>query len=89
VFSVGIDGLDPHELSAILESEYGILTRSGLHCAPGAHATIGSAPRGGTTRLSFGPYLQPHDVKYAADALGQICHRMRDSSAHSAQHAEA
>jgi len=89
VFSVGIDGLDPHELSAILESEYGILTRSGLHCAPGAHATIGSTPRGGTTRLSFGPYLQPHDVKYAADALGQICHRMRDSSAHSAQHAEA
>ncbi len=81
VFSVSLDGLDPHELSAILESEYSILTRSGLHCAPGAHAAIGSTERGGTTRLSFGPFLQPHDVKYAADALGQICHRMQTSSA--------
>lgn len=81
VFSVGIEGLEPYELSAILESEYGILTRSGLHCAPGAHATIGSTDRGGTTRLSFGPFLQPHDVKYAADALGRICHRMRETRA--------
>ncbi len=79
VFSVGIDGVDPHELSTILESEYGILTRSGLHCAPGAHATIGSTGRGGTTRFSFGPFLSVQDVKYAADALGNICHQMADT----------
>jgi len=34
------DGLDPHELSAILESQFGILTRPGIHCAPLAHQTI-------------------------------------------------
>ena len=33
VFSVRIDGYEPHELSAALENSFGILTRSGIHCA--------------------------------------------------------
>jgi selenocysteine lyase/cysteine desulfurase len=72
VFSVRIDGYEPHELSAILESQFGILTRSGIHCAPLAHAAIGTAEQGGTTRFSFGPFLSPQDVKYATDALAEI-----------------
>jgi cysteine desulfurase/selenocysteine lyase len=72
VFSVRIDGYDPHELSAILESQFGILTRSGIHCAPLAHAAIGTAQLGGTTRFSFGPFLSLQDVKYATDALAEI-----------------
>jgi cysteine desulfurase / selenocysteine lyase len=72
VFSVRIDGYDPHELSAILESHYGILTRSGIHCAPLAHEAIGTASSGGTTRLSFGPFLTPADVKVATDALAEV-----------------
>ncbi|HZK80433.1 MAG TPA: aminotransferase class V-fold PLP-dependent enzyme [Humisphaera sp.] len=72
VFSVRIDGYDPHELSAILESSFGILTRSGIHCAPLAHETIGTASLGGTTRLSFGPFVMPEDVKFAVNALTEI-----------------
>jgi cysteine desulfurase/selenocysteine lyase len=72
VFSVRIEGYDPHELSAILESQFGILTRSGIHCAPLAHAAIGTAEFGGTTRFSFGPFLSQQDVKYATDALAEI-----------------
>ncbi|MDB5294799.1 MAG: Cysteine desulfurase [Phycisphaerales bacterium] len=72
VFSVRVDGYDPQELSAVLESSYGILTRSGLHCAPLAHAAIGTADGGGTTRLSFGPFLSKQDVKFATDALAEV-----------------
>ncbi len=72
VFSVRLDGYDPHELSAILESQFGILTRSGLHCAPLAHAALGTLAGGGTTRFSFGPFLSKQDVKFATDALGDI-----------------
>lgn len=72
VFSVRIDGLQPHELSAILETSYGILTRSGLHCAPFAHETIGTLDIGGTTRFSFGPFLVQQDIKYVTDALAEI-----------------
>jgi cysteine desulfurase family protein len=72
VFSVRIDGCSPHELSAILETSYGILTRSGLHCAPFAHETIGTLERGGTTRFSFGPFLVQQDIKFVTDAIAEI-----------------
>ncbi|HSZ59380.1 MAG TPA: aminotransferase class V-fold PLP-dependent enzyme [Tepidisphaeraceae bacterium] len=72
VFSVRLEGYDPHELSAVLEGSYGILTRSGIHCAPLAHEAIGTASLGGTTRFSFGPFVTAQDVQFAADALAQI-----------------
>jgi selenocysteine lyase/cysteine desulfurase len=72
VMSVRLDGFDPQELAAVLESSYGILTRAGIHCAPLAHQTIGTLERGGTTRFSFGPFVSQPDVQYAADVLAQI-----------------
>jgi len=72
VFSVRADGFDPHELSAVLETSFGLLTRSGIHCAPLAHATIGTLATGGTTRFSFGPFLSKQDVKFATDALADV-----------------
>ena len=72
VFTLKIDGFDPQELSAILESQFGLLTRSGIHCAPLAHAAIGTLESGGATRFSFGPFLSKQDVKYATDALCEI-----------------
>jgi cysteine desulfurase family protein len=72
VFSVRLDGYDPHELSALLEASYGILTRSGIHCAPLCHQALGTADSGGATRFSFGPFLSKQDVKYATDALSEI-----------------
>jgi cysteine desulfurase/selenocysteine lyase len=81
VFSVSVGGLSPHELSAVLETHYGILTRSGIHCAPLAHEAIGTISFGGTTRLSFGPFLTPQDVQYAADALADIAGSIADGRA--------
>ncbi len=72
VFSVRIDGFAPHELSAALESSFGILTRSGIHCAPFAHESIGTSEGGGTTRLSFGPFLTKQDIGFVADALAEL-----------------
>ena len=72
VFSVRVEGYDAHELAVILETSYGILTRPGIHCAPLAHAALGTADCGGTARFSFGPFLSKQDVKYATDALAEI-----------------
>jgi cysteine desulfurase family protein len=72
VFSMQIAGMEPLKLAERLESEFGILSRAGLHCAPKAHEHIGTTSCGGTTRLSFGPFLEVFDVKYAADALASI-----------------
>lgn len=72
VFCVRVEGYDPQELSAVLETSFGLLTRSGIHCAPLAHAAIGTADGGGATRFSFGPFLSKQDVKYATDALAEV-----------------
>ena len=83
VFALRVEGFDPHELSAVLEAHYGILTRSGIHCAPLAHEAIGTASCGGATRFSFGPFLSKQDVKYATDALAEIAATARSTTARS------
>jgi len=79
VFSVRIADLAPEELSAILETYYGILTRSGIHCAPLAHQAIGTAASGGTTRISFGAFHTLQDADSVANALMDITRTTRCS----------
>ena len=42
--------------------------RSGLHCAPLAHQTVGTAPEGGV-RMSMGPLNTEKDIDGALDAV--------------------
>lgn len=51
VLSFNLDKISPENLAAELDKE-GICVRSGLHCAPLAHETIGSGERG-SVRISF------------------------------------
>lgn len=81
VFSVRVDGYAPAELSAALESSFGILSRSGLHCAPLAHRTIGTLEIGGTTRLSCSALTTPAEIDLAAAALVELAHEARRSPA--------
>jgi len=63
----------PQDLSDALEARFGLLTRSGIHCAPLAHQTIGTYPLGGTTRFSFGAFTTVEDVQALGDALESLC----------------
>lgn len=63
--------LDVSELSYILDSDFGISNRSGLHCAPLAHKTIGTYPTG-TVRLSLGYFNTLEEIKYTVDSLNKI-----------------
>lgn len=68
VFSITVDGYDPLELGAHLDAAYGIKVRSGLHCAPLAHQTLGTHDTG-TTRISAGCFTTLEDVDRAIDAV--------------------
>ena len=68
VLSVNIDGLDSSEAGQLLEQNYGLQTRIGLHCAPEAHKTLGSFPHG-TVRLSWGWSTSEKQITRAARAL--------------------
>ena len=74
VFSVNIDSMPSVELAKMMERDFGILARPGVHCAPLAHKTIGTHPAG-TCRLSFGPFTTEEHIRYTADALAKIAER--------------
>jgi cysteine desulfurase family protein len=69
--SINVNGLDNGDLSFALEQAYGIMTRSGLHCSPMAHQTIGTFPEG-TLRFSFGFGNTMADIMDIAAALREI-----------------
>lgn len=69
--SINIDGFDPSEVSYILDSKYGIMTRSGIHCTPSCHRTIGTFPKG-AVRFSIGYFNTKEDIEYALDTLREI-----------------
>ncbi len=65
------DGPGLHEAGDLLNTNYDILVRTGLHCAPLAHQSLGTFPEG-TVRLSIGFFNTPGDIKRAAEALKSI-----------------
>ena len=71
VFSLDFPGQDNAAAAARLEEEFGILTRCGLHCAPNAHRTLGTFPRG-TVRLSFGWFNTAEDADAALRAVRAV-----------------
>lgn len=56
------------ELSDMLSKEYNIAVRSGLHCAPLAHKTLGTIETG-TVRFSPGIFTTKEQIKFTVSAV--------------------
>ncbi len=72
VVSVTIAGYEPQILASILDENFQIQIRAGLHCAPLAHQTLGTLDSGGTARLSWGPFTTREHIAAAVEALEEI-----------------
>jgi cysteine desulfurase family protein len=68
VLSLNIKGWEPEDVGDVLNYNHGIQVRTGLHCAPLAHKTIGTYPTG-TVRLSAGYFTTPEDIRQAVRAV--------------------
>lgn len=71
VVSFNIAGMDPGAVALDLDERFNIMSRSGLHCAPSAHKTIGTYPQG-TVRFSFSCFNTPEQVIRSLEALKKI-----------------
>ncbi|MEN6350265.1 MAG: aminotransferase class V-fold PLP-dependent enzyme [Syntrophomonas sp.] len=71
VIAFNIDGMDCGDLSMSLDYDFGIITRSGLHCAPLAHSTIGTM-ESGACRLSPGFFTSHEDIEKVIKAVYNI-----------------
>ncbi|MFP4372523.1 MAG: aminotransferase class V-fold PLP-dependent enzyme [Halanaerobium sp.] len=70
-FSITAGDRDLGQLSYELDEKYNIMTRSGLHCAPYAHKTLGTFPAG-TLRFSIGYFNTLEEIEFSLDALNKI-----------------
>ena len=70
VVSLDFYDKDNAEIAYRLETEYGILTRCGMHCSPHAHKTFGTYPSG-TIRFSIGCFNSEEDIKLAVEAINK------------------
>ncbi len=70
---ISVDFLDRDnaEIANQLLTDYNIITRVGLHCAPHAHKTIGTFPNG-TVRFSLSSFTTPEELKQTAAALHHL-----------------
>lgn len=72
IVSLTIAGYDPQEVAGILDTTYHIQGRSGLHCAPLMHETLGTLPSGGTYRLSIGPFNTGEQIDQVVAGLNEL-----------------
>jgi cysteine desulfurase / selenocysteine lyase len=66
-----VDDKDPEDVSSILDGDFGIAARAGLHCAPLVHQDLGTAPKGGV-RFSLGPFNTDGEIDKALEAMAAI-----------------
>ena len=70
VISFNIEGLSCEDVGFILSRKYGIVTRTGLHCAPLVHEKIDGGA--GSVRISLSCFTTDVECKTAADAILEI-----------------
>jgi selenocysteine lyase/cysteine desulfurase len=63
--------MEPDQVSTILDGDFGIATRAGLHCAPLAHETLGTSPRG-AVRFSLGAFNTEEEIERMVEAVAAI-----------------
>ncbi|HOQ06742.1 MAG TPA: aminotransferase class V-fold PLP-dependent enzyme [Clostridiales bacterium] len=71
IVAMNLADMDPAKLSFILDKDFGICTRAGLHCSPAAHVMLGTSGRG-SVRFSVGCFNTENDVIYAVEAVERI-----------------
>lgn len=71
VISFDIDGLTCSEVGTLLDQRFGIMSRVGLHCAPGAHRTMGTFPTG-TVRFGLSPFTTVEEIDFSLEAIAEI-----------------
>ncbi len=70
--SMNIEGAEAGDVGVMLDCDYSIATRTGLHCAPLVHQQLGTLDLHGSVRFSIGPFNTDDHVESAIRAINEI-----------------
>ena len=77
IFLFNMDGLEALNTGTILDVDYNIASRTGLHCAPLVHEQLGTADIHGAVRFGIGPFYTDEHIDTAIQAVKEIAESRR------------
>ncbi len=77
VMSFNVEGLEAADTGTMLDVDYEIACRTGLHCAPLVHELIGTDKIHGAVRFGLGPFNTEGEIARAIAAVGEIAFSRR------------
>ncbi|HVP36701.1 MAG TPA: aminotransferase class V-fold PLP-dependent enzyme [Terriglobales bacterium] len=82
ILTFNVDGLEAHDTGTMLDVDYNIASRTGLHCAPLVHEQLGTDKIHGSVRFGIGPFNTVEEIESAIRAVEDIArlHQKKKSS---------
>lgn len=80
VLLFNVDGLEALNTGTLLDVDYNIASRTGLHCAPLAHEQLGTTEIHGAVRFGVGPFNTEDHIKAAVEAVAEIAELQKKRS---------
>ncbi len=77
--TMNIEGMDPGDVGIMLDADFNIAVRTGLHCAPLVHTQLGLLERHGGVRFSIGPFNTEAHIDAAIAGVSEIAKTARVS----------
>lgn len=70
--SISIDGMPSDQVGEMLDADFEVCVRAGLHCAPTAHLDERTVPLKGTVRLSPGFFTDDEDIARVIEGVTEL-----------------
>ncbi|MDD4050509.1 MAG: aminotransferase class V-fold PLP-dependent enzyme [candidate division Zixibacteria bacterium] len=74
---INVAGMDAGDVGIMLDVDFNIATRTGLHCAPLVHKQLGTDKIHGGVRFGIGPFNTEAHIDAAIEAMTEIAARAR------------
>jgi len=78
--TINIDGLEAGDVGIMLDVDFDIATRTGLHCAPLVHKQLGTDKVHGGVRFAIGAFNTEEHIDHAIKAVADIAERAKKKS---------
>jgi cysteine desulfurase/selenocysteine lyase len=72
IFLFNVDGFEALNVGTLLDVDYSIASRTGLHCAPLIHEHLGTSEIHGAVRFGIGPFNTEEHINTAIRAVKEI-----------------
>ncbi len=72
ILTFNVEGMEALNTGTLLDVDYHIACRTGLHCAPLVHKQIGTDKIHGSVRFGIGPFNTEEDIQAAVEAVHEI-----------------